>query len=129
MSLSLFYPGIHPRHLSYPAREGGMGNGWGGGVFPVEKSRAGKRLRKKKRSMFERSELKRFPLTRRPARKTAFHRGVLFAPLFPTREKVGDCQGKQITLFKKGRNEYNYLVAGRLRLGKDIESSIERREP
>jgi len=57
--------------------------------FPVEKARMGKRLRKKKRSMFERSEFKRFPQTHRPVRETAFHRGVCFFPLFPTRGKMG----------------------------------------
>jgi len=86
MSLSLFYPGIHPRYLSYPAREGGMGNGWGGGVFPVEKPRAGKRLRKKKRSMFERSE---FCVSRKRAdrRGKRLFTGASFLPHFFRRGK------------------------------------------
>jgi len=59
--------------------------------FP--RCRGGKRLRNKKRSLFERSEFKRFPQTRRPAGEAAFHGGVFFASFFPSSEKAGHCQG------------------------------------
>jgi len=82
-------PEFIPRTLSRPAREGSVRAAGTAGLSPGERPRTGESVRKEKRSLFERSDFRRFPQTRRPAGETAFHGAVFFAPPFPGGGKWG----------------------------------------